>query len=60
MGMKGIFHYISHCDHFICFVIEQGRYNKFIISRTKKGEEVENIKSDALPSSLLDSNVNPN
>ncbi len=27
---------------------------------TKKDEEVENIKSDTLPSSLMDSNVSPN
>jgi hypothetical protein len=46
MGMSGIFHGISHCDHCICFVMEQGCHNKFVMSRTKNGEKVvENIKT---------------
>jgi len=46
MGMNGIFHCISHSNHFICFLIKQGCHNNFVISRTKKGEEVvENIKT---------------
>jgi hypothetical protein len=46
MGMNGIFHYISHCDH-ICFIMEQGCHNRFVMSMTKKGEKiVENIKTN--------------
>ncbi len=45
MGMNGIFHYISHCDH-ICFFMQQGCHNRFVVSMTKKGEKiVDNIKS---------------
>jgi len=40
-----IFHRIAHCDHYICFVMEQGCHNRFVVSRTKKGEKVvENFK----------------
>jgi hypothetical protein len=46
MGMNGIFHCISHCDHCICVVMEQGCHDRFVILRTKKGEKVvENIKT---------------
>jgi hypothetical protein len=45
MGMNGIFHCISHCDHHICFVMDQGCHNRFFVSTTKKGEKVENIKT---------------
>ncbi len=46
MGMNGIFQCISHCDHCICFVMEQGCHNRFVMSKTKKGEKVvEHIKT---------------
>jgi hypothetical protein len=46
MGMNGIVHRISHCDHCVCVVMEQGCHNRFVVSRTKKGEKVvENIKT---------------
>jgi hypothetical protein len=46
MGMNHIFHYISHCGHCICFVMEQGCHIIFDVSKTKKGEKVvENIKT---------------
>jgi len=46
MGMNGIFHCISHYDHCMYFVMEQGYHKKFVMSRTKKGEKVvENIKT---------------
>ncbi len=42
--MNHICHCISHCDHCIWFVMEQGCHNIFDVSRTKKGEKVvENI-----------------
>jgi hypothetical protein len=46
MGMNGIFHCISHCDHYIYFMMEQRCHNRFVMSRTKKVEKVvENIKT---------------
>jgi hypothetical protein len=46
MGMNCILHCISHCDPWICFVMEQGYHNRFAMSRTKKGEKVvESIKT---------------
>jgi hypothetical protein len=46
MGMNGIFHCISHCDHCTCFVMEQGCHDRFVMSRTKNGDKVvENIKT---------------
>jgi hypothetical protein len=46
MGMNGIFCYISHRDHCICFVMDQKCHNKFVVLKTKKGEKVvENIKT---------------
>jgi hypothetical protein len=46
MGMNGIFHCISHCDHSICFVMDQGCHNNCFVLTTKKGEKVvENIKT---------------
>jgi hypothetical protein len=46
MGMNGTLHCISHYNHCIYFVMEQGCHNRFVMSKAKKGEKVvENIKT---------------
>jgi len=59
MEMNAIFHCISHCDQCIYFVMEQGCHNRFVVSKTKKGEKVvENIKTKTKIFSLKNNIIN--